>query len=77
VDKDGIKRYVSEIVVNDFLKVGAKGWREKTGNQPQATEDPKSPDASIDEEKAREVKKISGRWFVAPVNKDDEKWGGL
>jgi single-strand DNA-binding protein len=25
VDKDGIKRYVSEIVVNDFLKVGAKG----------------------------------------------------
>ena len=24
-DKDGIKRYVSEIVVNEFLKVGAKG----------------------------------------------------
>ncbi|QEM08832.1 single-stranded DNA-binding protein [Mucilaginibacter rubeus] len=23
-DKDGIKRYVSEIVVNEFLKVGAK-----------------------------------------------------
>ncbi len=25
VDKDGIKRYVSEIVVNDFLKIGNKG----------------------------------------------------
>ena len=24
-DKDGIKRYVSEVVVNEFLKVGAKG----------------------------------------------------
>ncbi|GAA3958037.1 single-stranded DNA-binding protein [Mucilaginibacter dorajii] len=24
-DKEGIKRYVSEIVVNDFLKVGTKG----------------------------------------------------
>ena len=24
-DKDGIKRYVSEIVVNEFLKIGAKG----------------------------------------------------
>jgi single-strand DNA-binding protein len=24
-DKDGVKRYVSEIVVNEFLKVGAKG----------------------------------------------------
>jgi len=24
VDKDGVKRYISEIVVNDFLKVGAK-----------------------------------------------------
>ncbi|QTE40172.1 single-stranded DNA-binding protein [Mucilaginibacter sp. P25] len=24
-DKDGIKRYVSEIVVNEFLKVGVKG----------------------------------------------------
>ncbi|MDB5146324.1 MAG: ssb [Mucilaginibacter sp.] len=24
-DKDGIKRYVSEIVVNEFLKVGLKG----------------------------------------------------
>jgi len=31
------------------------------------------PDESIDGEKAREVKKVSGRWFVAPVNKDDEK----
>ena len=25
VDKEGVKRYVSEIVVNDFLKIGAKG----------------------------------------------------
>ena len=25
VDKEGIKRYVSEIVVNEFLKVGVKG----------------------------------------------------
>ncbi|UOE47643.1 single-stranded DNA-binding protein [Mucilaginibacter sp. SMC90] len=24
-DKDGIKRYVSEIVVNEFLKIGTKG----------------------------------------------------
>ncbi|WP_295713333.1 single-stranded DNA-binding protein [Mucilaginibacter sp.] len=24
-DKDGVKRYVSEIVVNEFLKIGAKG----------------------------------------------------
>ncbi|GGB10394.1 MULTISPECIES: single-stranded DNA-binding protein [Mucilaginibacter] len=24
-DKDGIKRYVSEVVVNEFLKVGVKG----------------------------------------------------
>ena len=24
-DKEGVKRYVSEIVVNEFLKVGAKG----------------------------------------------------
>lgn len=24
-DKDGIKRYISEVVVNEFLKVGVKG----------------------------------------------------
>ncbi|QEM02122.1 single-stranded DNA-binding protein [Mucilaginibacter rubeus] len=24
-DKDGIKRYVSEVIVNEFLKVGVKG----------------------------------------------------